>query len=63
MADRIELLPQGRRLAQGGHKQRMAHLSASALRGAILAAGLCLSACQTTGPQDITGSISDGAGL
>jgi hypothetical protein len=29
-----------------------------ALRGVILAASLCLGDCQSSGPQDITGSIS-----
>ena len=45
MADLIENLPAGRHPALG------------AMRGAILAASLWLGGCQTSGPQDITGSI------
>jgi Flp pilus assembly protein TadD len=46
MANLFEYLPAGRPAALG------------ALRGAILAASLCLGGCQSSGPQDITGSIS-----
>jgi hypothetical protein len=45
MANLFEHLPAGRPAALG------------ALRGLILAASLCLGGCQSSGPQDITGSI------
>jgi Flp pilus assembly protein TadD len=46
MADLIEPLPAGR------------HIALDAVGLAIVAAGLCLGGCQTSGPQDITGSIN-----
>src|SRR5450631_3815523 len=49
MADHIEHLPAGRPSALG------------ALRLAVLVACLCLGGCLSSGPQDITGSLSGAA--
>ena len=57
MAERMTLLPDGRRKALGEHNRRIWPLTAGGMRAAALAASLCLGACQTSGQQDITGSI------
>ncbi len=63
MAARMKLMPDGRynRLGQifGRPNRRIGYLPAGAMQWVFLAASLCLGGCQTSGQQDITGSIGN----
>jgi Flp pilus assembly protein TadD len=57
MAERMTFLRERRREALGAHDRHIGPLAAGGMRAAALAASLCLGACQSSGQQDITGSL------
>jgi Flp pilus assembly protein TadD len=57
MAEHMKHLSYGQRNTLGEQSRRIGHIAAGAIPWAFVAASLCFGGCQSSGQQDITGSI------
>jgi Flp pilus assembly protein TadD len=57
MAEHMKHLSDGQRNTLGEQSRRIGHIAAGAIPWAFVAASLCFGGCQSSGQQDITGSI------